>query len=395
VNEDEREEREGIETSSSARRTSWTAKDLLEVELPEARCAVDGLITEGLTFECGAPKIGKSWLGLGLGIAVASGGYAFGKIKVEKGEVLYLALEDNPRRLQTRLRMLLGEDSPPDGLYIETEWERLDQGGLERLEAWLEGHPTTRLVVIDVWTRVRPFTQNNSDRYQSDYEAASAVQALGVRHGVALVALYHTRKAESSDFVETVQGTFGTAGAADTIIVIKRSRGQADATLYVTGRDIEERELALQFTPDTGTWSLLGDAAEYGLAQTRKEVRDLVEAHGELTPKKVSELSSITWENAKVTMWRMANDGQLTATDGTYSIPLQTPVTAVTALPDGLQSYSGYSSPERGQTPVPILSDDGYDVALADAVQAGHITAIEFKRTLAVHRLVERAREAT
>ena len=34
---------------------------------------------------------------------------------------------------------------------------------------------------------------------------------------------YHTRKAESLDFVETVQGTFGTAGAADTIVVVKRA----------------------------------------------------------------------------------------------------------------------------------------------------------------------------
>jgi AAA domain len=165
---------------SDARKTSWTAKELLDVELPEPRYAVDELITEGLTFECGAPKIGKSWLGLGLGIAVAAGGFAFGKIKVEQGDVLYLALEDNPRRLQTRLRMLLHGDPPPEGLYIETEWERFDRGGIERLQTWLDEHPDTRLVVIDVWTRIRPFAQNHSDRYQADYEAASVVQALAV-----------------------------------------------------------------------------------------------------------------------------------------------------------------------------------------------------------------------
>ena len=56
---------------------------------------------------------------------------------------------------------------------------------------------------------------------------------------------FHTRKAEANDFVETVQGTFGTAAAADTIIVVKRRRDQADATLHITGRDVEEQELAL------------------------------------------------------------------------------------------------------------------------------------------------------
>jgi hypothetical protein len=337
---------ERAEGVKGRRRTSWTAKELLEVELPVPRCAVDDLITEGLTFECGAPKIGKSWLGFGLGIAVASGGYAFGKIKVERGDVLYLALEDNPRRLQTRLRMLLGEDSPPDGLHIETEWERLDRGGLERMETWLDQHPDTRLVVIDVWTRIRPFSSKHADHYQADYEAATLVQSLAVQRGVAVVALYHTRKAESSDFVETVQGTFGTAAAADTIIVIKRSRGKADATLHVTGRDIEERELALEFTPETGTWSLLGDAAEHGLAETRKEILDQILAHGALTPKQMSELTAIDHNRAKLTMWRMANDGQLTATNGKYSVSPQRPVTGVTEKPSGLQSYSGYSAPE-------------------------------------------------
>jgi RecA-family ATPase len=48
----------------------------------------------------GAPKLGKSWLGLGLRIAVAGGGHALGKIAVTQGDVLYLALEDNARRLR-------------------------------------------------------------------------------------------------------------------------------------------------------------------------------------------------------------------------------------------------------------------------------------------------------
>jgi AAA domain len=376
-----------------SRRSSWTAKELLAAELPEPRCAVDNLVTEGLTFECGAPKIGKSWLGFGLAIAVASGGFAFGKIEVERGEVLYLALEDNPRRLQTRLRMLLGGDSPPDGLYIETEWERLDRGGLERLKAWLDEHEETRLVVIDVWTRIRPFASNHSDRYQADYEAASLVQSLAVQRGVAVVALYHTRKAESSDFVETVQGTFGTAGAADTIIVIKRSRGKADATLHVTGRDVEEQELALEFAPETGTWSLLGNAAEHGLAETRKEILDQVRAHGALTPKQMSELTAIDHNRAKLTMWRMANDGQLTATNGKYSVSPQMPVTGVTEKPSGLQSYSGYSAPEgqEGRRRIPIVGDDGYLNFVEAAHRNGHITTGEALERKRLHDLVLKA----
>jgi hypothetical protein len=110
-------------------RTSWSASDLLGATFDDPRFAVDGLIPEGLTFMCGAPKLGKSWLALGLALAVASGGKALGSVPVERGEALYLALEDSPRRLQTRLRMLLPDELAPAGLRLETEWPRLDEGG--------------------------------------------------------------------------------------------------------------------------------------------------------------------------------------------------------------------------------------------------------------------------
>jgi hypothetical protein len=325
-----------------ARQTSWTAAELLAADLPDPRWAVEGLFPEGLAFMCGAPKLGKSWFALALGIALAAGGWALGKIEVERGEVLYLALEDNARRLQSRLRLLLGEQAAPDGLHIETAWERFDEGGLERLSGWLDDHPAARLVIVDVWTRVRPFSRDNGNRYQADYEAAASLQAVAIKYGVAILALYHTRKAESSDFVETVQGTFGTAAAADTIVVVKRSRGEADATLFVTGRDVVETELALRFAAETGAWDLLGDAAEYGLGKTRKAILDTLEAHGPLSPKRVSELTAdVSHDLAKKTMQRMFADGQLTAAEGIY-----TPVPAVPVSPSerspGTEGHGGH-----------------------------------------------------
>jgi hypothetical protein len=315
------------------RRTSWTAADLLAVELPEPRWAIEGLVPEGLTFFAGAPKLGKSWLGLGLGVAIASGGCALGRVQVEGGDCLYLALEDNPRRLQGRLRMILNGDRPPEVLFVETEWPRLDEGGIGQLEAWLDEHPAARLVVIDVYPRVRPYSgERSGNLYQSDYDAASLLQALAVRYGVAIVALYHTRKAEASDFVETVTGTFGTAGAADTIIVVKRARGEADATLHITGRDVAEQELALRFAPDAGTWALLGDAAEYGLGETRKVILAAVAAHKTLSPKGVADVTNVSYETAKKTMQRMFNDGQLAANKGQYSRPAASPLSNVSRV---------------------------------------------------------------
>jgi AAA domain len=313
------------------RRTSWTAAELLEAEFADPRFAIEGLVPEGLAFMCGAPKLGKSWLALGLSIAIAGGGVALGTIPVEAGEALYLALEDSPRRLQSRLRMLLAGEGAPGGLHIETAWPRLDEGGTDQLDAWLTDHPDARIVLIDVWPRIRPRVARRTDYFQADYDSASPLQSLATAHGIAIVALFHTRKAEAEDFVETVQGTFGTAAAADTIIVVKRSRGQADATLYVTARDVEEQELALRFAPAAGTWALLGDAAEYAMGKTRRELLEAIRAHGALTPKQAAEVISTDHELVKVTLWRMSKDGQLQANQGRYSVG--TPVTPVTELP--------------------------------------------------------------
>jgi len=266
---------------------------------------------------------------------VAAGGKALGAVPVEPGDALYLALEDSPRRLQARLRMLLRDEEAPAGLQLETEWPRLDEGGSDKLDRWLAGHPSARLVMVDVWPRIRPrVTKRSSDQYTLDYDGAALLQGLAISRGIAIVALYHTRKAESADFVETVTGTFGTAAAADTIIVVKRTRGQADAVLHVTGRDIEERELALRFAPEAGTWALMGDAAEYALGETRKDLLDLIRDHGALSPKQAAEISGISHDLVRQTLLRMAKDGQLSAKQGRYTSI--SPVTAVTSFLEGV-----------------------------------------------------------
>lgn len=77
--------------------------------------------------------------------------------------------------------------------------------------------------------------------------------------------------------VETVQAVVGVpasiASAADTVLVLKRVRGQADATLHLTGRDVDETERALSFDTATGTWALLdGPAADHTMRDTRTAI---------------------------------------------------------------------------------------------------------------------------
>lgn len=304
------------------RRSSWTAAELMAMEFPEPRWAVPGLIAEGVTVLAGAPKVGKSWLSLGLGLSVASGGHALGRIEVSPGPVLYLALEDTPRRLQTRMMAMLGRSPAPDTLTLATQCPALPDGGDDHIARWIDRNPGARLVVIDVFTKVRGQSQSGS-QYEADYAAVGRAKTLADNHGIACVLVHHVRKAGAEDFLESVSGTNGLAGAADAILVLKRARGQADAVLHVTGRDVNEHEYALAFEPNTGTWRMLeGPVGDHTLPDTRAAILRHVRDNAGRKPKDIADAISADYELVKKTCRRMASDGQLTAdSSGRYYTP--------------------------------------------------------------------------
>lgn len=290
---------------------AWAADELLATEFPEPRWAVPGIVAEGVSLLAGPPKVGKSWLSLGLGLTVAAGGKAFGRIDVHSGPVLYLALEDTPRRLKTRMSKLLAGRPAPTGLTLATSCPALTQGGDEALAAWLEHKPDARLVVIDVFAKTRG-THAGMSAYDADYAAMGRAKRLADDYGVAVVLVHHVRKAGAKDFLAEVSGTNGLAGAADATLVLKRARGQADGVLHVTGRDIDETEYALSFEPASGSWLMLdGPADEHALTDTRAAILRQVRARPGSTPAQIASAIDGTRENVKRGCARMAEAGQL------------------------------------------------------------------------------------
>jgi RecA-family ATPase len=80
-------------------------------------------------------------------LAVAFGETVFGK-QVVQGKAVYLALEDNHRRLQSRLKQLRPQGYSTSNLLLHTKWERFDKGGVEALVKLIETE-TPKIVVID------------------------------------------------------------------------------------------------------------------------------------------------------------------------------------------------------------------------------------------------------
>lgn len=324
-------------------RTYWTADELVACNFPAPRWAIPGIISEGVTLLAGAPKVGKSWLSLGLGIEVASGGRALGSIGVDEGDVLYLALEDTGRRLKSRLVKALAGAPAPSRLALTTFCEPLPAGGLERIDQWLTDHPSARLVIVDVLARVRGQAPANANAYDVDYHALTALKRVADQHRVAALVVHHTRKAASEDFLDLVSGTQGLAGAADSVLVLRRDRGGHDAILGVTGRDIEEAEYPLKFAPETCTWHKLdGPVDDYRLGDTRRDVLHYLRRHDAATPSEIARGLGIPEGTAKSTLHRMRQAGQIdTDGRGHYFQPATSATPATEPQPEGCTGCTG------------------------------------------------------
>ncbi|MEV6680839.1 AAA family ATPase [Streptomyces erythrochromogenes] len=303
-------------------RTAWTADELMATEFPEPKWAVPGIISEGVNLLAGPPKVGKSWLSLGLALSVAAGGTAMDTIPVEGGPVLYLALEDTPRRLQTRMGKILGSNRAPSGLTLATSCPPLPQGGNEAIAQWLDRNPEARMVVIDVFAKMRGNSAPGASAYDADYAAVGHAKRIADHYGVAMVLVHHVRKAASDDFLAEVSGTNGLAGAADATLVLKRARGQADGVLHVTGRDVDEAEYALRFYAEAGAWQLLeGPAADHTIGDSRATILRYVRENPGAAPKQIAEGTGLTSDLVRQTCSRMAKDVQLIRKDGGYVVP--------------------------------------------------------------------------
>jgi len=263
------------------------ADSILHSEFPEPAWAIPRLLPIGLTLFAGRPKVGKSWMALQIAQAVASGGVVLGE-RVQRRPVLYLALEDFPRRLQQRMRMQGWPDGLAAGFVVRSQFREwigdLAQGGSERL-ATIVRQGGYGLLVIDTVSMAITGDQNDVEEMT---QALAPLRDLAHQQSLALLAIDHHRKLRLDDPVADLLGSTAKGAMCDTAWGLYREqRGQA--RLRITGRDVEEADLALVFDMQTHCWQSEGDAVTLALTVKRQAILDALEDLGPATLKEVAE----------------------------------------------------------------------------------------------------------
>lgn len=226
-------------------------KEILNTDYPEPEMVIKDILPVGLTVLGGRPKIGKTNMGFQIAIAVATGKSFLGK-DVSQGKVLYIALEDNPRRIQKRLRKQGVLESCE--INFTTDFPNYKSGGKEALKEIIE-KKEYRLIIIDTSTRFFG-TVDQMDLIQTS-EIGGSLQELVLKFDQAILLIDHHRKQSNDTFnnpIDDLLGSTGKSAPIDTALGIYRTRGKQKATFMIVGREIEEQSFTLNFDKNSLTW---------------------------------------------------------------------------------------------------------------------------------------------
>jgi AAA domain-containing protein len=225
----------------------------LTIDPPPIRWVIENMICHGdIHMLIGEPSIGKSWLTMGLAIAVAGGQDTFlGRTVCEHGRVLYVD-EENPEDLiYHRLHKLgLNDEIAKNIRYLSNESIRLDRQADELVSEALDYEP--ELIILDSLTRFHTEDENNAGAMAALFN--DALKPLARQTGAAVVLIHHANKTDSNSSYKRSRGSGDITAGADcgydvravaerTIAVsnYKSRRAAQQDTFFVTIQDVEDR----------------------------------------------------------------------------------------------------------------------------------------------------------
>ena len=254
-----KDSKEPIEGRTSLNfRTHMTWAELSQEEIPPLPFTIDKLLPEGLFILAGAPKVGKSWLLLDLCISVSEGKPWLDHASTQ-GHVVYYALEDNWRRLQSRVRYQYGELTHGNNLFFAIKPVGITELGRE-IDKALKDRPDTKLICVDTLAYIRDIDGSQPISYSNDRRDMALLKEIANFHGITILGTQHTRKMpDVNNVINQISGSTGLTGTTDGNMVLhKKSNMETKATLTIENRDTESFIFNLEFDKERCKWNNLG-----------------------------------------------------------------------------------------------------------------------------------------
>ena len=243
---------------------------ILKTEFPPIQFSVKPVMPEGLGLVSGRPKAMKSWTMLDLAYCVQNN-LKWMNHEVIQGDVLYLALEDNPRRMKDRITKL-GHNKCKKHPTIVTESPYLNYGLEESIRTWTQQVLHPKLVIVDTLAKVKNQWNRTDTAYDKDNKLLRDIQHLAGELSITIIFVSHLGKAQQDYSWDRIQGSTGMQGMTDFMWMLDRGDQGTAASLKGRGRDIEDFEYALTWNEKTWKYDCEGKLYEIQMQENRREI---------------------------------------------------------------------------------------------------------------------------
>ena len=345
IGKEQKEEFKKESLDPGAWRNGILAEVIAKEEFKPIDWLVENIIAPGLTIIAGKSKIGKSWLVLHLSYCIEKGEEFLGR-KCAKGDVLHYSLEDGKRRIKTRWEKMCIQ---PDQTYYQFRDRKpkipiLTMGLEEEIEDWANNIPNPKMVVIDVYVKVKKTISKSLNAYENDNYNLQNLQTLAIKYNIGIVLVHHTKKGSENDVFDEINGSAGIQSNMDSMIVLASSRKAGkNSVFHCIPKDAEQLEFEVGMNEQmiwedkgpvgstsltmlqerivkvvnelyAGNPALGDDAEESGTPVKAKDIIERIKADDELTEKSGRKGKPFTKEDINKNLERLFTKGHILKT---------------------------------------------------------------------------------
>ena len=345
IGKEQKEEFKKESLDPGAWRNGILAEVIAKEEFKPIDWLVENIIAPGLTIIAGKSKIGKSWLVLHLSYCIEKGEEFLGR-KCAKGDVLHYSLEDGKRRIKTRWDKMCIQ---PDQTYYQFRDRKpkipiLTMGLEEEIEDWANNIPNPKMVVIDVYVKVKKTISKSLNAYENENYNLQNLQTLAIKYNIGIVLVHHTKKGSENDVFDEINGSAGIQSNMDSMIVLASSRKAGkNSVFHCIPKDAEQLEFEVGMNEQmiwedkgpvgstsltmlqerivkvvnelyAGNPALGDDAEESGTPVKAKDIIERIKADDELTEKSGRKGKPFTKEDINKNLERLFTKGHILKT---------------------------------------------------------------------------------
>lgn len=209
-----------------------TAKDLMLKKFKPTVYYIDQILTEGMGFLAGSPKVGKSLLALQALYCIASGQDFMG-YKTKKTKAAYYSLENKEKQDYERLVKMFDKNGTED-LHFFRNVPSFSEGLIETICSDIEQF-NFKVIVIDTYGQVSKDKKPGSPEYDQVVKELKQLKSITDNNEISMILVTHLKKdnINIAEAFDRIIGSTANRGGTDFNMILSKEK-ESDLYMFQT-----------------------------------------------------------------------------------------------------------------------------------------------------------------